>query len=270
MVKILVMAVLILLSLSIAVSSIEAEVLVNKSSHYNDIVSQSSETITLFPPIKIPLKETPLKESKDVEGWIEPFKSSELSSVYQPFIAMKKFFKDLKEVDEYIKGQAFCKMKVMDNYKEEFLKAAKVEYYDGVPIYGVLIHYVEGEDGKYYEEINGKIVAIIEPLPVTVVKIPISGSVSLGWAYWRGPFEPSVFQIAVYLQYTPTDHIVLIGLRNYDTGELINVQMLTGGSGWVVFSNLNQNIRYAIGIINPRDGNTQTITYSGAIYIYYV
>lgn len=49
MVRVLVMAVLILLSLSIAVSSIEAKVLVNKFSHYNDNISQSSEMITLFP-----------------------------------------------------------------------------------------------------------------------------------------------------------------------------------------------------------------------------
>jgi hypothetical protein len=61
-------------------------------------------------------------------------------------------------------------------FEEKFLKTAEPENYDDFTFYKVLAQYVKGENCKYYEVINGEIASIIEPLPVTIVKI--SGSVS--------------------------------------------------------------------------------------------
>jgi hypothetical protein len=215
-----------------------------------------------------PLFSSPVivKEYVDIEGWTGLIKSNELILIHQvPRYIMGK---SVEEYENTFSNLVFWRVTDL-GFEEKFLKAAEPESYDDFTFYKVLAQYVKGENCKYYEVINGEIASIIEPLPLTIVKIRISGSVPPGYGYWRGPFGPSIFRIAVYLEYTPTDHIVIVGLKDYYTHELIDAQMLTDGSGWAIF-NTDQNRVYAVGIINPLNGNTQTITYSGIIYLYYI
>jgi len=108
--------------------------------------------------------------------------------------------------------------------------------------------------------------AVIEPLPVIIVKIQINGTISPGYADPYGPYS-SVMSIQVYVSWTPTDQVLTVICYDIATGQGWLVT-LTGGSGWANFST-DLTRTYKVLIWNPQPPNTKTIAYSGTIYLCY-
>jgi len=109
--------------------------------------------------------------------------------------------------------------------------------------------------------------AILIP-EIIKIEIPINGTIPPGYAHRYESYGGGcLLGIHVSVTWTPTDQVLYIACYDAVTGEG-QLYRATNGYGFVIFDT-NPVKEYYVLIANPSEENIKTITYSGAITLYY-